>query len=183
MTGTATTSQATPIPTTPTAGRSPTAGKHGLKVGVEYRHTNIFRNAARFSRGQLAFNREFTADPQNRAASGDGLAEFMLGWASGGSLGNENGENLMVNSMAGFIQDDWKISSRLTLNLGVRYDIFLAPTFPDGRVSNFLLDYSQVGASGRLPQFRPKDGSDCGCDQNYHNFAPRTGSASRLTNK
>ena len=65
------------------------AGKHGLKVGGEYRHTNIFRNAARFARGQLAFNREFTADPQNRAASGDGLAEFMLGWAAGGSLGNE----------------------------------------------------------------------------------------------
>ena len=42
------------------------AGKHGLKVGVEHRHTNIFRNAARFARGQLAFNREFTADPQNR---------------------------------------------------------------------------------------------------------------------
>ena len=81
----------------------------------------------------------------------------------------------MVNSVAGFVQDDWKVSPRLTLNLGVRYDIFLAPTFPDGRVSNFLLDYTRTGASGRLPQIRPQNGSDCGCEQNYHNFAPRTG--------
>src|SRR5205807_4603881 len=103
------------------------------KAGGEFKHTRVFRNSARFARGQLAFNREFTADPQNRAATGDGFAEFMLGLAAGGSLGNENGENLMSNSVAAFVQDDWKISSRLTLNLGLRSDIFLAPTFPDGR--------------------------------------------------
>jgi hypothetical protein len=158
-------------------------GKHGLKAGVEFKHSNVFRNAARFARGQFAFNREFTADPQNRAATGDGLAEFMLGWAAGGSLGNENGENLMANSVAAFIQDDWRVSPRLTLNLGLRYDIFLAPTFPDGRVSNFLLDYSQTGPNGRLPEIRPQDGSDCGCLQNYRDFGPRLGLAYRLTKK
>lgn len=159
------------------------ASHHNIKVGGEFKHTNVFRNAARFARGQMAFNREFTANPQNRAATGDGLAEFMLGWVAGGSLGNENGENLMTNSMAAFIQDDWKISPRLTMNVGLRYDIFFAPTFPDGRVSNFLLDYSQIGANGRLPEIRPKNGSDCGCEQNYHDFGPRLGLAYRLTNK
>jgi Carboxypeptidase regulatory-like domain/TonB dependent receptor len=159
------------------------AGKHGLKVGAEFKHSNVFRNAARYARGQFAFNREFTADPQNRANTGDGLAEFMLGWAAGGSLGNENGENLMTNSFAAFVQDDWKISPRLTLNLGLRYDIFFAPTFPDGGVSNFVLDYSQTGPSGRLIETRPHNGSDCGCEQNYRNFAPRLGLAYRLTNK
>lgn len=159
------------------------AGKHGLKAGGEFKHSNVFRNAARFARGQFAFNREFTADPQSRASTGDGLAEFMLGWAAGGSLGNENGENLMTNSLAAFIQDDWKISPRLTINLGLRYDIFFAPTFPDGGVSNFLLDYSQIGPAGRLTQIRPHSGSDCGCEQNYRDFAPRLGLAYRLTNK
>lgn len=159
------------------------AGNHGIKVGVEFKHSNVFRNAARFARGQFAFNREFTANPQSRSSTGDGLAEFMLGWAAGGSLGNENGENLNTNSFAAFIQDDWKVSQRLTLNLGLRYDIFFAPTFPDGRVSNFLLDYSQTGASGRLAQIRPQNGSDCGCDQNFRDFGPRVGLAYRLTNK
>jgi hypothetical protein len=151
------------------------AGHHGIKAGVEVKHTNVFRNAARYSRGQMTFNREFTADPQNRAATGDGFAEFMLGLAAAGNLGNENGENLMTNSFAAFLQDDWKVSPRLTVNLGVRYDVFFAPTFPDGRVSNFQLDYSQTGANGRLPQIRPKDGSDCGCEQNLRDFAPRWG--------
>ncbi len=159
------------------------SGSHSLKAGFEFKHTNIFRNAARYSRGQMAFNREFTADPQNRANTGDGLAEFMLGWASGGNLGNENGENLMVSSLAAFIQDDWKVTPRLSLNLGVRYDLFLSPTFPDGRVSNFILDYSQVGAAGRLPQIRPQDGGDCGCNQNYKDFGPRVGLAYRAGNK
>jgi hypothetical protein len=159
------------------------AGNHGIKVGFQFLHENIFRNAARYARGNMVFNREFTADPQNRAATGDGLAEFMLGWAAAGSLGNENGENLMVNSIAGFIQDDWKVSSRLTVNLGIRYDVFLAPTFPDGHVSNFLLDYSQLGPTGRLPEIRPQNGSDCGCDQNLHNIAPRLGLAYRVTDK
>ena len=159
------------------------AGHHGIKAGVEFKHINVFRNAARFARGQMTFNREFTADPQNRAATGDGFAEFMLGWAAAGNLGNENGENLMTNSFAAFVQDDWKVSSRLTVNLGLRYDIFFAPTFPDGRVSNFLLDYSQTGATGRLPQIRPKDGSDCGCEQNLRNLGPRLGMAYRLDAK
>jgi hypothetical protein len=154
-----------------------------LKVGVEFKHDNVYRLAARFARGQMTFNREFTADPQNRAATGDGMAEFMLGWAAAGSLGNENGENLMANSLAAFIQDNWKVSSRLTVNLGLRYDIFFAPTFPDGHVSNFLLDYTQTGANGRLPEIRPQNGSDCGCVQNFKDFAPRLGMAYRLTDK
>jgi hypothetical protein len=159
------------------------AGHHTIKIGGEFKHNNVFRNAARFARGQMAFNREFTADPQNRAATGDGFAEFMLGWAAAGSLGNENGENLMMNSVAAFVQDDWKVSPKLTVNLGLRYDIVLAPTFPDGRVSNFLLDYAQIGPNGRLTEIRPTNGSDCGCEQNYRDFGPRLGMAYRLSNK
>jgi hypothetical protein len=156
------------------------AGAHSFKAGVEFKHQNIYRSAARFARGQMAFNREFTADPQNRGATGDGLAEFMLGWAAGGTLGNENGENAMFKTLAGFVQDDWKVSSRLTLNLGLRYDLFFVPVFPDGAVSNFLLDYSGAGTNAQLQQIRPKSGSDCGCEQNFRNFGPRVGLAYRL---
>lgn len=156
------------------------AGAHSLKAGFEFKHQNIYRSAARFARGQMAFNREFTADPQNRGATGDGLAEFMLGWAAGGTLGNENGENAMFKAVAGFFQDDWKVSSRLTLNLGIRYDLFFVPVFPDGGVSNFVLDYSGMGTNAQLKQIRPAGAGDCGCRQNYRNFGPRVGFAYRL---
>src|SRR5262249_704483 len=39
---------------------------HNLKFGFEFKHTNVFRSAARYARGQMTFNREFTTDPQNR---------------------------------------------------------------------------------------------------------------------
>ncbi len=159
-----------------------TWGKHNTRVGAEFKRQNVFRNAARFSRGQFAFAREFTANPANRGATGDGLAEFMLGMASGGTIGNENGENLWVNNFAGFVQDDWKITPRLTLNLGIRYDIYFAPVFPDGGVSTFDLDFSRTGTTDiQLKQTSFKGG--CGCQNDLNNFAPRVGLAYKIGNK
>jgi hypothetical protein len=157
-------------------------GKHNLRVGVELKREDLFRNAARFARGQFAFNREFTANPANRGATGDGLAEFMLGLAAGGTLGNENGEYLVDTNFASFIQNDWKVTSRLTLNLGLRYDIFGAPKFPDGAASTFVLDYSDVSANARLKQIRFGKG-DCHCDNDLNNFAPRLGFAYKVGKK
>ena len=157
-------------------------GKHNVRFGVEIRREDVFRNAARFARGQFAFNREFTANPANRNATGDGMAEFMLGLAAAGTVGNENGEYIVDTTYAAFFQDDWKITPRLTLNLGIRYDIFSAPFFPDGKVSNFALDFSNTGASARLPQTRFDKGA-CNCDNDFNNFGPRLGFAYKLTNK
>ena len=158
-----------------------TWGTHTIRIGGELKRQNVFRNAARFARGQFAFAREFTANPANRGATGDGLAEFMLGMASGGTLGNENGENLWVNNIAAFVQDDWKITPKLTLNFGVRYDIFSAPAFPDGGVSTFDLDFSRTGPDVQLKQTSIKGG--CGCQNDLNNFAPRLGFAYRMSNK
>ena len=43
------------------------------------------------------------------------------------------------NQFAGFVQDDWKVNPRLTLNLGVRYDLFESPTETKGILSNVIL--------------------------------------------
>lgn len=158
-------------------------GSHNIKAGMEYKPENIYRNAARFARGYFVFNREFTTNPQGRGSTGDGLAEFMLGMASGGMLGNEDGENVYDRKVALFVQDDWKVTPRLTLNLGLRYDIFFAPTFPDGGVSNFVLDYSQTGPDARLGQVRPKNGGDCVCKNDFKDLGPRIGIAWKLTDK
>ena len=158
------------------------AGNHNLRIGGEFRRQNISRLAARFARGQFAFNREFTANPANRAATGDGLAEFMLGLAAGGTIGNENGEDLWGNAIAAFVQDDWKLSPRLTLNLGLRYDIFFAPTFVRNNVSRFIPDYTNTGVNARLEQVRINKG-DCGCKNDKNNFAPRIGLAWKASSK
>jgi len=154
-------------------------GKHSMRFGGEYKRERTFRNAARLSRGNMVFGREFTADPANRGATGDGMAEFLLGWPSGGTVGNENGEDMFFSSLALFLQDDWKVTPNLTLNLGVRYDAFFTPYFRDGGVSNFVLDRSLSGAAARLQQVRPSGKSDCGCKEDLNNFAPRIGLAWR----
>jgi hypothetical protein len=157
-------------------------GKHNIRFGGEFRRQNISRLAARFARGQFAFNREFTANPANRAATGDGLAEFMLGLAAGGTIGNENGEDLWANTVAGFFQNDWKITPRLTLNLGVRYDIFFAPSFVQDNGTRFVPDFANTGANARLQQVRPGPGN-CGCKNDRNNFAPRLGFAYKFNDK
>jgi hypothetical protein len=158
-------------------------GAHALKFGGEYRWQNQYRMAARQARGVFTFGREFTANPQARGSTGDGMAEFMLGTASGGSIGNEQGESLNHQTFALFFQDDWKLTQRLTLNLGLRYDVFYTPWSTLPTVSNFVLDYSRTGPDARLQQLRPCGPRDCMCENDWNNLAPRVGLAYRVKNR
>lgn len=107
---------------------------------------------------------------------------MMLGLAAGGTIGNENGEDLWSNTLAAYLQDDWKLTPKLTLNLGVRYDIFYAPTFVNDNVTNFALDLSNTGPNARLQQTRLGIGN-CACRNDKNNFAPRVGLAYRANPK
>jgi hypothetical protein len=74
-----------------------------------------------------------------------------------------------------FVQDDWRLSRRLTLNLGVRYDVLTAPTEVAGRQSNFDLQTGAIRlASGNRDPL---------VDNNYHNISPRAGFAYDITGK
>ncbi|HYM13344.1 MAG TPA: TonB-dependent receptor [Bryobacterales bacterium] len=110
-------------------------GRHMLKMGFAFTRELIYRNSSRLARGQFSFDGSFTQDPNNRGKTGDGMADFLLGIASGGTIGNRNGETAVTHNYSAFFQDDWRITNRLTLNLGVRWDEFGPPTFPDSVVS------------------------------------------------
>jgi hypothetical protein len=154
-------------------------GRHVAKTGVEFRRERILRRAARLARGQMSFNRSFSEDPNNRGRTGDGLADLLLGMASGGSLGNQNGETAVTRNYSFFFQDDWKLSNRLTLNLGVRWDRFGPPSFKDSAVSRFMVDF----VNRQYNIVRPQDEGDCGCEHDNNNFAPRIGVAFQATRK
>jgi hypothetical protein len=66
--------------------------------------------------------------------------------------------------------------------MGVRYDVFQAPTFVQDNVSRFIPDYANTGANARLQQVRPGAGQ-CGCKNDLNNFAPRLGLAYKATGK
>jgi outer membrane receptor protein involved in Fe transport len=165
-------------------------GKHTLKFGGEYRFLNIYRDAARLRRGQFAFSGAFTSQNPNvgtsRANTGNGFADMLLGWVSGGTYGNNQGENINVPYYGGFIQDDWTIARNLTLNLGLRYELFGMGTFPNPErqtVSRYLLQGINVATAPEEGIAFPQSGSDCGCDLDRNNWAPRIGVAWSATAK
>src|ERR1041384_1259272 len=107
-------------------------GNHRLRFGGEYRRSqvNFYFNA--FSRGQVIFS-SFPAFLTGSGVSIIGSGVFDRA--------------LRVNDWSGFAQDDWKVNSRLTLNLGVRYDFYGYPVDTRGRLVNFLPDQFRAGTT------------------------------------
>jgi len=175
-------------------------GKHILKVGAEFRRAETLRVPSRHRRGNFTFNGTYTAEKPNvsssRASTGAGLADMLLGWANNAQWGVPNGENHFSPYWALFVQDDWKVTSRLTINFGMRWELFLPPTFdnPDQQtVARFLTEINGrapvegerdfVGADFLPYMVFPTNGEDCGCLVDKNNFAPRLGLAYRLWDK
>ncbi len=115
-------------------------GRHYMKVGAEYRRENV--NAARPALANFTFNGALTANTYNSpntALSGNGWATFMLGALDSSTTATEIPIQRPRNDFAGiFFQDDFKINSRLTVNLGLRYEYFTALKDPEYRLSRSL---------------------------------------------
>ena len=107
---------------------------HSLKYGYDLRILRENFSTDAYKGGQFFFDGTFTAPASNsnanlRNAFGRDVAAFLLGVPTTGSGGNasqiDNSINYSVQSVyhGFFIQDDWRVSNKLTLNLGIRYDI------------------------------------------------------------
>ena len=109
-------------------------GDHTLKYGYDFRVVRENFSTDAYKGGQFFFDGLFTAPASNssttlRNAFGRDIAAFMLGVPTTGSGGNasqiDNSINYSVQSVyhGFFIQDDWRVGRKLTLNLGLRYDL------------------------------------------------------------
>ncbi len=100
------------------------AGRHLLNAGAEFRIYNENSRNPGFASGRYVFTRRFTqADPQRGdSVSGDELAGFLLGYPWTGSVDRNIDPAFQGRYSTLFLQDDWSLHPRLTLNLGVRWD-------------------------------------------------------------
>jgi len=105
------------------------AGRHQVKFGTDLMTpmNNEYVDIPA-TRGEVGFNGQFT---------GNAVADFLLGYVQSAQLSNVHIVNQRRYSYAFFVQDDWRASERLTLNLGLRYD-FMSPSFErDNQMANF----------------------------------------------
>ena len=148
-------------------------GKHSMKFGA-----NIIRRQVDFFRplaGKGYFN--MCGNGNNPATiSGYEVTDLLIGFVCSYQVGPVLGDSETRNWEMGFYgQDDWRVSRRLTLNLGLRWDVLTWPVEKFNHQANFNINTGQLeiaGQNGNSRSFIPVD---------YHNFAPRIGFAYDLT--
>ncbi len=102
-------------------------GKHSLKFGMEYQHGGYNNFGYGRASGYLHFNLDETGLPDSPEYQNTGqpFASFLLGQVDSGLTNVYNAEDYERWSYyAGFVQDDFKLTHKLTLNLGLRYDLY-----------------------------------------------------------
>jgi len=178
-------------------------GGHALKIGGEIRieEFTIFQPSQ--SRGSMDFGTEFTANPAapieftvagdntSGTPGGNAFATFLLGIPDGGSIVNLHNIDYRRQIYSGYVQDDWRVSRSLTLNLGLRYEMFstikehhneqatfdfataslIVPKGVTAQLTPTLASYIPVSATGTPGLISP----------DLNNFAPRIGLAYKIT--
>ncbi|HEV2352073.1 MAG TPA: TonB-dependent receptor [Terriglobia bacterium] len=158
-------------------------GKHNLRTGGEVRRVQQNSLTDPDARGTFTFNgyttSDFTAQGLPVAGTGFDFADFLLGLPQATSSRFGVASNYFRSwVLAGFVQDDWRATSRLTLNGGLRYEYFQPFTENFGHLSDLAIGpgFSSIGVvTGQSPDGLPNSlvRSD------PYNFAPRMGVAYR----
>jgi len=171
-------------------------GRHAAKFGTELRFEQFTILEPAAARGAIDFGGGFLINdnPGSPGTGGEAFATFMQGISDGGSITSVT-PNIVYNRQiyALYALDDFKVNSRLTLNLGLRYELFA--TIKEANNNQATFDFnslSLIAPSGANRQLTPTLGTELAIQSNgspglinpdLNNFAPRIGLAYRLSDK
>jgi len=148
-------------------------GKHAIALGgsIRWSQYNILQVPS--PNGQFSFSGQFTRS-KTGLGGGSPLADWLLGLPINSQITTVFKLHNRQYTPSFFVQDDYKVNSRLTLNLGVRYDFFSPIVEKDNRQSNFNF------ATGQLVPAGVNGASRSLVTPDHLNFVPRVGFAYNL---
>jgi carboxypeptidase family protein/TonB-dependent receptor-like protein len=148
-------------------------GRHTVKTGLDWRWERLEVIQPPWPTGSFAFT-TVGSDLPGVANTGNAFASFLLGQVQTFNIDlQQTGIRERAHFQEYFVQDDWKVSERLTLNPGLRYTLNFPSTEIDGQTAVFNLQTRQLEYPGKAP-VRPLK---------KNNFGPRVGAVYRLTEK
>ncbi len=117
-------------------------GHHAYKFGAEFRPIKFPFFQVPYPHGEMNFYRNETAYPSAAGSlnslTGDSMASFLLGYVNNGRISTNNFISSEKIAWAFYAQDDWKVTPKLTLNVGLRYELFSPISEKFARQSNFV---------------------------------------------
>jgi trimeric autotransporter adhesin len=167
-------------------------GRHSLKAGFDYRIINVDFIDLATAPGQFATDDTFTRKDPTRSGDGTGadMASLLLGYPASGLLQQSTQLYTYVRYYSGYVHDDFRMSSKLTLNMGIRYEY---ETGLGERTNNFVTGFDRTAASplaAAVPgtkgvlMFAGQNGAPTTCcNTSGKHFAPRFGFAYQLDPK
>ncbi|HEY4047860.1 MAG TPA: carboxypeptidase regulatory-like domain-containing protein [Acidobacteriaceae bacterium] len=182
-------------------------GDHELHIGGGY-VSNSFASPIGYA--NLGFKAEQTGNPENSSQPGDPIASFLLNVPRNANRRNVNEQTRPGGVLSAFIQDTWKVLPKLTLNVGMRYDLTFIPPYgtdstigQNGGIETGDMDFSNgtyvlqkvpppcsvrghapcIPGNGTLPAHVVVDPRGKIAHNTYSNFGPRFGFAYRFDDK
>ena len=172
-------------------------GSHNMTMGGDFRRLDFNQISQTNPRGSLHLYRRPHGAAGRSGTSGTGFdyADFLLGYPDASSIAYGQGADKYFRASwaDAYFTDDWRVSTRLSLNLGLRWDFQAPVTELYNRLVNLTVGPDLDQRNSRL-RHRPADGQSCVLASqaglpnslvrpNYHEFQPRLGFAWRPTAK
>ena len=150
-------------------------GRHTTKFGTDFRNRRLTQYQTNRGNGRFNFGRTFTDNPNATATTGDAMASTLLGVANTIEQDFTLFRPRIIQwEWNFFVQEDWRVSDRLTLNFGLRYEY----DTPTRELNNKWTNFNIVTGKILIAGFNTDEYTGVTADKN--NFAPRIGFAYRL---
>ena len=160
-------------------------GRHSLKFGAEVRRGANDEIRDRGSAGNFTFSPLITDLPGSSSTTGNALASFLLGEVNAASIQVSDKIPSRASYLALYVQDDWRVSDRLTINPGLRWETEIPRRVVGNKMNSFdPIAINPVSGTPGVVTFAGVNGiPERAFATDWNNFGPRLGFAYRLPGK